>query len=578
MSQLLKHTLKNVSQENVSQEFFFNKEKKERAPKKKLSFDKTMKVLADAKHPTVNRYNERDIQDIEEQMVKGSIPKQLKEFLLTYGGTTFNADSGKVQIGSASLVKAVLTEEDKLHSGMEQGMFPLVKGKDIWVTCAGASTGSVDQVKRKHGFAFESSETIFPSFGAWLADVVQETYDISTESLNRNYSQEGFWKDLGDGLLAIGAAWAEQAVLINSSPLTDYSTLQIISSDGKGKVLKVRDLVRIIKAADNAVLLSVATSETGSFYNNDKKVVISLLQARNDIVHLQNDKYLMHANAQELASLLARSVNAKIYLDSAFCNDDKSMESLSVEDCVDCNTTNTSNMVTNQPTTNDSDKDKGSFTYDEGKGKKDIVQLTGPLSEVYTRALNIYYAKKPAFDTDSMPEGMSQSDTEALMNSSMIAKTEDAPSQESAQLEDSHMRAVIAAVHSAKLNEEAKDKFEFVNDSIISDIQNSQTDIVAQFTPFEDALKPEVVDAVQTSAEDKDKQIVMVITDNDQFFTKAASTGRKHIDLSENASYNPVFGPKDFDTAIESIYISNGVTVVNGFEGLVNYLNSRTKQ
>lgn len=442
MSELLKNALAS----NASQESFFGK-KKERAPKKKLSFDKTMKVLADAKLPTVNKYTEKDITDIEELMSEGKLPKQLKEFLLTYGAVTFNADSGKVQVAPVNWVKAVIEEQEKIRSGLEKGMFPLVKGKDIWVTCAGSSSGSVDQVKRKYGVAFDSSTTIFPSFGAWLADVVQETYDLSTEDIKED------------------------------------------------------------------------------------------------------------------------------------------LESLSEENCVDCGdkaTTVSGNFITNQPAVVKEDKDSGDFTYDEGKGKKDIVQLTGPLSEVYTRALNIYYAKKPAFDTDSIPDGLSQSETEDLMNSAMIAQDPDKLAEgkmatESAQLEDTNMRAIIAAVQDYQLVDEAQSKFAFVNDSLITDIKDAQTDIVAQFTPFENALKPEVVDAVHSSAEDKGENVVMVITDNDHFFTHGLSANKKFINLNENSNHNPVFGPKDFDAAIESLYTSKGIKVVNGFEGLVTHLNTLAK-
>ena len=575
MSKLLKHALS-----DYSQEFFWNDKKIERAPKKKLSFDKTMKVLADSNHSTVNRYTESQIREIEELMVKGSIPKQLREFLLTYGGTTFNADSGKVQIGSASWVKAVLDEAEKLQSPTAQGMFPLVKGKDIWVTCSGGSSGSVDQVKRKHGFAFDSSEMIFSSFGAWLADVVQETYDVSTEEISEDYAPEGFWKNVGDAILEFGKAYAEQAALYNKPPLSSFSVLQVKSSNGPNKIIKVSDLVRIVKSSEYTILVTDFTSlGYGANGGYNQRILINLLDTAGSNMKMYPSNFIMNADAIDFAELMERSVNTKVYIESKICLDDneESMESTSQENCADCDIPTSSNLVTNQPVKEQNGEDKNSFTYDEGKGKKDIIQLSGPLSEVYTRALNIYYAKKPAFDTDSMPEGLSQSDTEALMSSSMIAKTGDQASQESAQLDDTHMRAIVAAVHSNRLNEEAKDKFEFVNDSVISDIKNTQTDVVAQFTPFEDALKPEVIDTVQTAAEDKNKQVIMVITDNDHFFSRAMNADRRHIDLSENANYNPVFGPKEFDAAVESLYVSNGITVVNGFKGLVQHLNTLAK-
>ncbi len=51
-------------------------------------------------------------------------------------------------------------------------------------------------------------------------------------------------------------------------------------------------------------------------------------------------------------------------------------------------------------------KDKlNSFTYDEGGGVKDKIVMTGPLSQVFTQALNILFEKKPLQLTNNPPEG-----------------------------------------------------------------------------------------------------------------------------------------------------------------------------
>lgn len=212
------------------------------------------------------------------------------------------------------------------------------------------------------------------------------------------------------------------------------------------------------------------------------------------------------------------------------------------------------------------------FTYDEGKGRKDIVQLTGPLSEVYTRALNIYYAKKPAFDADSVPEGMSQTETEELLNASMIPKLQQA--SESVQLQDSQMQAVLTDVLSTKLDDKAKDKFDFVNDSILSDLKETDPKVTAYFMPFKSAMHPEVIDLVTTKASDRNKEIVMVITDETKALSKGQGVRRHWIDLNENSTVNPTFTSNDKSMALESVYINNGVKVVNGFSGFVQYLNA----
>lgn len=66
-----------------------------------------------------------------------------------------------------------------------------------------------------------------------------------------------------------------------------------------------------------------------------------------------------------------------------------------LEDCQSC-------QQTGQPAGNDK---LGRFTYDEGKGVKDKIVMTGPLSQVFTQALNILFEKKPLQLTNNPPEG-----------------------------------------------------------------------------------------------------------------------------------------------------------------------------
>ena len=253
---------------------------------------------------------------------------------------------------------------------------------------------------------------------------------------------------------------------------------------------------------------------------------------------------------------------------------------VSQEGCSDCEAAREETTVASQPvnangnlvsTQPAADSEKG-FTYDEGKGTKNIVQLTGPLSEFYTRALNIYYAKKPAFDADSVPENITQTETENLLSSSMIAQT---ISKESVQLDDSELRAVVATVQEARLTEKAQDKFAFVNDSILSDIEDSEAQTLVQFTSSANAMRPAVIDLVRTKAEDKNKNVIMVITDETKFFTQGAGITRRWIDLSENSEYNPVYKHQQVNAALESLYGDHVKKIVFGFENLIDYLNEQ---
>ena len=85
-----------------------------------------------------------------------------------------------------------------------------------------------------------------------------------------------------------------------------------------------------------------------------------------------------------------------------------------LEECASCNSNKYGYSEVKQgQDTNGRLKD--GFTYDDSKGIKDSVILTGPLSEVYTKALNITLRKtplvKPEEDTPDLDTGVRVKDS-----------------------------------------------------------------------------------------------------------------------------------------------------------------------
>lgn len=77
------------------------------------------------------------------------------------------------------------------------------------------------------------------------------------------------------------------------------------------------------------------------------------------------------------------------------------------------------------------DKEANTQTFDEGKGKSDIIVMSGPLSQVYTNALNVYFAKKDlgadGSDADALvdqeiEEAKTEAATESMVNDAIMAK------------------------------------------------------------------------------------------------------------------------------------------------------------
>lgn len=265
----------------------------------------------------------------------------------------------------------------------------------------------------------------------------------------------------------------------------------------------------------------------------------------------------------------------------------KKTPEVSNESCDTCQNTvvASSNMTTTTTTTNTSGavdlggdtttRVENGFTYDDGKGKKDVVQLTGPLSEAYTRALNLYYAKKPILDADSVPDDISEADQFNILSATMIKPRHRHVSQETVQLDDTQLAVIISQIEENKLTEKAKDKFDFVSEYIDSEINSDDVTTIVHMTNGKDALAPEVIDTVQASAEQKNKNVVMVICTGQKFFTYGMDTKRKWLDIGDKSDYNPVFGKNVLDASLESVYSGSGVTVLKDFSEFIAYLNNK---
>ena len=221
------------------------------------------------------------------------------------------------------------------------------------------------------------------------------------------------------------------------------------------------------------------------------------------------------------------------------------------------------------------------FSYNKGENTKEIVQLTGPLSEIYTRALNIYYRKRPAFDEHTVPEDITQDEREQLLLSSLLTPERDEngkvvtsqASAESAVQDNEFIQAIVQDVTDETLPEDVADDYIFVNDT--TEFQDpSEINATVHIHTVTDALKPEVVDIVNTDAE-KNKNVVLVVTDTGVFNTTApidTGTKLKIIDTEEKETYNPSIDTPDLEGALESLYAKNGITYVKEFSGFIKYL------
>lgn len=234
---------------------------------------------------------------------------------------------------------------------------------------------------------------------------------------------------------------------------------------------------------------------------------------------------------------------------------------LALEDCPECMQIAKNSL----PVGKDNETSNNTtFTYDEGNGEKELVKLTGPLSEIMTQSLNIAFAKKPVFDKEvNIPDGLSQQDTQELLDSAKI--TPEMRSAESFQQEEQEIKAAIAA--SKLLMNDVGSRYDFISDN--NDTE-SNPQLVVSLVKEKDLLKPQVVDEIHTRAEIQPQaHNLVMVTDKAEYM--GVGMGIKHklvssIKDEESASTK---------LSIENLYTKEGITVLYGLEALLSYLHTR---
>ncbi len=188
----------------------------------------------------------------------------------------------------------------------------------------------------------------------------------------------------------------------------------------------------------------------------------------------------------------------------------------------------------------------------ETRGEPEVVVLSGPLSEAYTQALNLVFAK-----TDNQPVEGDGIDTSGELKSAVETMANDYIMAEANQMVDS-----------AAEDEAIKKLYVDVGDvmTVQSDNDSLSGDVVPDtlvFTPTgAGALSPDMVASVLTQVD------------------KGASDVVVALDTSDSTLREPMVSGSDRLTAvaaIESLYGRAGVTVVRGLESLVAHLAKRAR-
>ena len=241
----------------------------------------------------------------------------------------------------------------------------------------------------------------------------------------------------------------------------------------------------------------------------------------------------------------------------------------SQENCASCQAQSSSVV---QPTAapeasyNDSKADE--FTYDEGKGEKELIQITGPLSEVFTKALNVYYAKEPILTEKNIPENISQSDTALLAESSKI----DQHSNESMINTETNLNAILDYIVAQDPGSTIGDSYDFTTDSNMKDMDDP--DMIVKTMEIEEALEPETVSKLEDAADVGKSEMVLVIS-NKPYYSSATANDVKLEYVNIAQQYASPYITSEAEVALETLYTHPKIKVVLGVPELFSYLKER---
>ena len=209
---------------------------------------------------------------------------------------------------------------------------------------------------------------------------------------------------------------------------------------------------------------------------------------------------------------------------------------------------------------------KDGFTYDDSKGVKDSVILTGPLSEVYTKALNITLRKtpliKPEEDTPDLNTNVRVKDDNGV---NPIVGTE-------ALKEEDDTLMVLNLLKDKLTKEEATEvdeNYEFT--TLASDPSNVVANIAVMTAS--DAIRPEIVDKIQTyKATNSNHDTILVVSVPTNSGSEGTKVYQKLINLNPSANVLGNDAPQ-LEKAFESLYERNGIKVFYGAEGLIEAIS-----
>lgn len=212
-------------------------------------------------------------------------------------------------------------------------------------------------------------------------------------------------------------------------------------------------------------------------------------------------------------------------------------------------------------------------TYSDGEGVHDTVMIKGPLSEVFTKALNVSLKKQPLQPQQESPTPETVTEQAAEEKSDLL-KQHSAEKigfgTESSQIDESNLQYLVREFdeHSAEIKFVAN-KFDFCTPDELPKNVNCQATLIS----MTDFMSPTKVCEILDQAPNSKVQRVLVVVSDSLGRASGHTTQQRLVDVHytgdeySNLKHNP-----QFNTAVEDHFKPIDMKVVIGIEGFFAFL------
>lgn len=226
--------------------------------------------------------------------------------------------------------------------------------------------------------------------------------------------------------------------------------------------------------------------------------------------------------------------------------------------------------------TNAKNNSSAKFTYDEGEGQKELIVLTGPLSQAYTDALNIYFEKKPItgeFDEVVNDAELTGQEKTALAQSNIASGV----ANETQANDETILTGLIRELKYVDAGNDLPKYYDFKNDSQVFDsVQpNSKPVNIVEIVDPETLAQTDYINKVQERQPNPYTRFIYLVQAKNKGEMLGACVVKRLVNVQDVDPLINYLTEIDEIHAFEHLKDCANAKFVFGLKGLIDHLKDR---